>query len=64
MSSYHSYRKSVVDECVGKSDGIDPETSTSESDVEQQVAYQMQRLNLYFEKENVSVNKLIDLMNM
>lgn len=63
--TYHSYRKSVVDEFTVKSDENDPEASTSENDAEQQVANKMQRLNLYFEKENVSqailFNELIDL---
>lgn len=44
----------MVDEFAGKSNEIDPEASTSENDAEQQVANKMERLNLYFEKENVS----------
>lgn len=51
---YHLYRLSVVDELTGKSDETDPEASTSQNDAEQQVANKMQRLNLYFEQENVS----------
>lgn len=52
------FRKSVELELDEKNHSIDGEKQDKVADTDEQVADRMQRLNLYFEKENVSELKV------
>lgn len=52
------FRKSVELELDEKTHSSDGEKPDKVADTDEQVANRMQRLNLYFEKENVSADQI------